>query len=68
MSENILSLDDIRAAVERKYAALDLEVDGTKARLLNPLRLPKEKRAKLETSQAAMKEAGAEHVAGEATR
>ncbi|QPB09845.1 tail assembly chaperone [Streptomyces phage Sentinel] len=42
------SLDNIRAAAEAKYGSTDIELgDGFTARLLNPLRLPKEKRAEL---------------------
>jgi hypothetical protein len=42
------SLDSIRAAAEAKYGSTDIELgDGFVVRLLNPLRLPKEKRAEL---------------------
>lgn len=42
------TLDDIRAAADAKYDSTDIEVDEkTTVHLLNPLRLPKEKRAKL---------------------
>ncbi|ATI18800.1 tail assembly chaperone [Streptomyces phage Diane] len=42
------SLDSIRAAAEAKYGSTDIELgDGFTTRLLNPLRLPKEKRAEL---------------------
>ncbi|MDX3525075.1 phage tail assembly protein [Streptomyces sp. ID05-39B] len=42
------SLDDIRAAADAKYSSTDIEVDEkTTVHLLNPLRLPKEKREKL---------------------
>ncbi|ATI18639.1 tail assembly chaperone [Streptomyces phage Amethyst] len=44
----VFSLDSIREAAEAKYGSTDIEVgDGFVARLLNPLRLPKEKRAEL---------------------
>ncbi|MEU6572289.1 phage tail assembly protein [Streptomyces sp. NPDC046805] len=44
----VFSLDNIRAAAEAKYGSTDIELgDGFVARLLNPLRLPKEKRAEL---------------------
>lgn len=62
-STDDLTLDDIRAAVERKYAALPVCLgDGTKVVLLNPLRLDKAKRAHLEQAQKAMKEQGADQV------
>lgn len=55
------TLDDIRAAADAKYGSLDIPVeregfDGgperVVVRLLNPLRLPKEKRDKLAGLQA----------------
>jgi len=61
--QNDLTLDDIRAAVERKYAALPVKLgDGTKVMLLNPLRLDKAKRAHLEQTQRAMNDQGADQV------
>lgn len=45
---NAITLDDIRAAAEARYGSTDIDLgDGTVVKLLNPLRLPKEKRAKL---------------------
>lgn len=45
---NTVSLDDIRAAAEAKYGSTDITLsDGQVVKLLNPLRLSKEKRAKL---------------------
>ncbi|MFJ6893591.1 phage tail assembly protein [Streptomyces hokutonensis] len=42
------SLDSIRAAAEAKYGSTDIDLgDGFVTRLVNPLRLPKEKRAEL---------------------
>lgn len=42
------TLDDIKAAAEAKYGSTDLELsDGTEVVLLNPLRLPKQKRDEL---------------------
>jgi hypothetical protein len=42
------SLDDIRAAADAKYGSTDIQVDEkTTVSLLNPLRLPKEKRDEL---------------------
>lgn len=38
------TLDNIRAAAEAKYGSTDIDIDGTVVRLLNPLRLPKERR------------------------
>ncbi|MFH8414356.1 phage tail assembly protein [Streptomyces collinus] len=43
-----ITLDSIRKAAEAKYGSTDIELgDGFTARLLNPLRLAKEKRAEL---------------------
>lgn len=42
------TLDDIRAAAEAKYGSTDIKLsDGRTCRLLNPLRLPKDKRDEL---------------------
>ncbi|MFE9924266.1 phage tail assembly protein [Streptomyces sp. NPDC005774] len=42
------TLDDIRTAADAKYSSTDIAVDEkTTVHLLNPLRLPKEKRAEL---------------------
>jgi hypothetical protein len=38
------TLDDIRAAAEKKYASTDITVGDTTVTLVNVLRLPKEKR------------------------
>ncbi|MFI6275938.1 phage tail assembly protein [Streptomyces sp. NPDC050988] len=48
------SLDDIRAAAERKYGSTDIEVGGESVRLLNPLRLPKTRRDELLALQEQM--------------
>ncbi|MCX5237222.1 phage tail assembly protein [Streptomyces prunicolor] len=48
------SLDDIRAAAERKYGSTDIEVGGETIRLLNPLRLPKARRDELLALQEQM--------------
>ncbi|WP_042800927.1 phage tail assembly protein [Streptomyces sp. C] len=45
------SLDDIRAAAERKYGSTDIEFGGDVVRLLNPLRLTKAKRDELMSVQ-----------------
>lgn len=45
------TLDDIRAAAEAKYGSTDIAVGETTVRLLNPLRLSKEKRAALTSMQ-----------------
>ncbi|MFF3249737.1 phage tail assembly protein [Actinacidiphila glaucinigra] len=46
------SLDSIRAAAEAKYGSTDIELSGGfTVRLLNPLRLDKDKRAELLTIQ-----------------
>lgn len=41
------TLDDIRAAAEKKYGSTDIEVGDITVHLLNPLRLPKAKRKAL---------------------
>ncbi|MGV9312588.1 phage tail assembly protein [Streptomyces sp. NPDC003691] len=38
------TLDDIRAAADRKYGSTDIQTGDEMVRLLNPLRLPKSKR------------------------
>ncbi|MGW1040042.1 phage tail assembly protein [Streptomyces sp. NPDC002547] len=65
------SLDDIRAAADAKYGSTDIEVDEkTTVHLLNPLRLPKEKRDKLATLQDEMDKDGSdqEQVIADAIR
>lgn len=45
---NTFTLDDIRKAAEAKYGSTDIELsDGFVTKLVNPLRLSKEKRAEL---------------------
>lgn len=46
-----MKLDDIRAAAHAKYGSLPIEVGTRKVELLNPLRLPKEKREELSKFQ-----------------
>lgn len=49
------TLDAIRAAADAKYGSTDIEIDEkTTVHLLNPLRLPKEKRKELEAIQGRM--------------
>ena len=46
------TLDDIRAAADKKYGSLEINMpDGTTVELVNALRLPKEKRAELKRIQ-----------------
>ncbi|ONI83500.1 hypothetical protein ALI22I_33955 [Saccharothrix sp. ALI-22-I] len=54
------SLDDIRAAADRKYGSTDIEVGDTVVRLLNPLRMPKAQRDKLIGIQKEMEVEGEE--------
>lgn len=55
------TLDDIRAAAEAKYGSTDIKLSsGNEVRLLNPLRLPKEKRAALQGLQEAMEAEGSD--------
>lgn len=58
------SLDDIRSAAEAKYGSCDIVIDErTTAKLVNPLRLSKDKRAKLMSLQDALDEEGADQEA-----
>ncbi|WP_367135788.1 phage tail assembly protein [Saccharothrix sp. HUAS TT1] len=54
------SLDDIRAAADRKYGSTDIQVGDTTVRLLNPLRMPKAQRDKLVGIQKEMEGEGDE--------
>lgn len=47
MTNKNFSLDDIRAAADKKYASTFIEVGDTEIELVNILRLPKEKRDEL---------------------
>jgi hypothetical protein len=59
-----VTLDSIRQAVEAKYGSYDIEyAEGKTVRLLNAIRIDKDKRAKLMELQAALKEDGADQVA-----
>ncbi|MFF7800252.1 phage tail assembly protein [Streptomyces olivaceus] len=65
------TLDNIRAAADAKYGSTDIEVDEkTTVHLLNPLRLPKEKREKLMNLQDEMDKEGSdqEQVISDAIR
>ncbi|MDX3405155.1 phage tail assembly protein [Streptomyces sp. ME02-6977A] len=65
------TLDNIRAAADAKYGSTDIEVDEkTTVHLLNPLRLPKEKRDQLVALQDKMDDDGAdqEQVISDALR
>jgi hypothetical protein len=57
-----MDLDEIRNAVSEKYSAYELTVNGKDVALLNPLRLPKERRAKLMKLQEEMKQEGADQA------
>ncbi|WP_405057048.1 phage tail assembly protein [Kribbella sp. NBC_01505] len=55
------TLDDIRKSAEAKYGSTDIQLgDGSTCRLLNPLRLPKDKRTELIALQEAQSEDGAD--------
>ncbi|MFY1688179.1 phage tail assembly protein [Plantactinospora sp. WMMB782] len=59
-----INLDTIREATERKYGHLTVEVGEKSVRLLNPLRLPKERREKLMRLQSVdLKAEGADQAA-----
>ena len=58
---NTFTLDDIRTAAEAKYGSTDIQLgDGSTCKLLNPLRLPKDKRTELVALQEAQSEDGAD--------
>ena len=58
------SLDDIRAAAEKKFGSLDVSLsDGRSVRLVNALQLPKEKRERLFALQAELGEDNADQEA-----
>lgn len=46
------TLDDIRSAAEQKYSSTDITIGDTVCKLVNPLRLPKEKRKALSSIQS----------------
>ncbi|MFE5663405.1 phage tail assembly protein [Streptomyces niveus] len=55
------SLDDIRAAADAKYGSTDIALnEKTTVHLLNPLRLPKEKREELTGLQDELDKEGAD--------
>ncbi|WP_018728522.1 phage tail assembly protein [Salinispora pacifica] len=60
---NALSLDDIRAAADAKYASLDIALGETTVSLLNPLRLAKRNRDALGSVQERLTEDGADQEA-----
>ena len=55
-----MNLDEIREAVESKYQTLDIEVGGRTVVLLNPIRLPKNKRDQLAAIQKEIGDEGAD--------
>jgi len=56
---NTITLDSIREAAEAKYGSTDIEIGDKTVRLLNPLRLPKERRTALIAAQKQL-DAGAD--------
>lgn len=56
---NTFSLDDIRAAADKKFASVEIQVGDTKVRLINALQLPEERRNALLEAQ---KRAGEENA------
>lgn len=63
------SLDDIRAAAEAKYGSTDIDLgNGEVLSLVNPLRLPKEKRERLSSIQDQSEETDEGDVMREAIR
>ena len=45
------TLDDIRSAADRKFGSTDIQVGDVTCRLINPLRLPKDRRDALVETQ-----------------
>lgn len=60
---NKITLDDIRAAAEAQYGALEIEVGGTTVRLLNLLRLSRKNRDALVAVQDKLSADGADQEA-----
>jgi hypothetical protein len=59
-----ISLDSIREAVEAKYGSYDVEyAEGKTVRLLNAIRIDKDKRKMLMDLQSKLKEDGADQAA-----
>lgn len=52
------TLDDIRAAAEAQYGSYDIDLGDEEVRLLNPMRMSKEKRAELGRLQKRLDEIG----------
>jgi hypothetical protein len=59
---NVFNLDDIRAAADKKFASVDIQVGDTKVRLINALQLPEAKRDALLAAQKRASEEGASQV------
>lgn len=59
------TLDDIRAAADAQYGHTDIQVGDTEVRLINALRLKKERRQALEEVQKRMSDEPAEGADGE---
>lgn len=57
---NVIRLDDIRAAAEKKYGSTDIDFGDGVLTLVNPLRLPKERRKALTSIQDRLDEEGAD--------
>lgn len=63
------TLDDIRAAAEAKYGSTDITLsDGFEVKLVNPLRLSKERRDKLTSIQTEDENVDQEEMLSEAIR
>ena len=60
---NVISLDDIRAAADKKYASVPIDFGTGTVELVNPLRLSQEERDILTSIQEALGEPGADQVA-----
>lgn len=64
MTNNTLSLDELRESANAKYASLEVDLgDGRKAVLVNALQLPKDERAALVSIQGRLDEENADQVA-----
>lgn len=56
-NKNVVTLDFIREAADKKYANLTIDLGGLEVTLVNVMQLPKEKRQALTESQRTLSEA-----------
>lgn len=62
MSANTFTLDDIRAAAEKKYGSVDISIaEGQTVRLVNALRMSKERRDQVTAMQTELESDDVDH-------